>query len=154
MGTRTLWHRTHFVFWTALVLILGYAFGTYGLKIEEVGAPPPIEVLGHDVHKPVPLIHIKEINDGKIVGSVGTGARLVIGETVIASEEDGSFNVPAEKLLVNVVDVQIPHGVKFVASKKGKKYYEVTSKSAERLSPKNRIYFRTAEEAEEMGYVR
>ncbi len=154
MGSITLFRRIHFAFWTGLVLMLGYSFGAYGLKIEEVSAPPPIQILNRDINKKVPLIHIKEINEGQIVGKVGTGARLVIGETVIVTHTDGSFEVPAEKFLVNIVDVKIPHGVKFVASRKGKKYYEVTSKSAERLAPKNRIYFKNEEDAEKMGYVR
>lgn len=122
--------------------------------MEEVGAPPPIEVLDRDINKPVPLVRISEINGGNIVGSIGTGTRLVIGEEVVIASEDGSFEIPANKFLVNVVDVQIPHGVNFVASKKGKKYYEVTSKSAERLAPKNRIYFKSEEDAIKMGYER
>jgi hypothetical protein len=46
----------------------------------------------------------------------------------------------------------IPDGMKFVASSKGKKYYPVFSASGNRITPKNRLYFRTAKEAEIAGY--
>jgi hypothetical protein len=39
-----------------------------------------------------------------------------------------------------------------VASKKGKKYYSVFSPEGEKLAPDNRIYFKTAADAEAKGY--
>jgi hypothetical protein len=42
----------------------------------------------------------------------------------------------------------------YVASKRGKKYYDINSKSAQTLSEKNKIYFKTKEEAEESGYTK
>jgi len=40
----------------------------------------------------------------------------------------------------------------YVASKKGKKFYEIKSKKAKQLSDKNKIYFQTKEEAVQAGY--
>jgi hypothetical protein len=45
-------------------------------------------------------------------------------------------------------------GMKFVASKQGKKYYPVGSAQAENLKPENRLYFPDAAAAEAAGYVR
>lgn len=42
----------------------------------------------------------------------------------------------------------------FVASKNGKKYYRSTSKSANRIAKKNRIYFQSEEDAKESGRSR
>jgi hypothetical protein len=42
--------------------------------------------------------------------------------------------------------------MRFVASRRGKRYYPVSSREGERLVPENRLYFRTAEEAERAGY--
>jgi len=45
-------------------------------------------------------------------------------------------------------------GFLYVASKRGKKYYELNSKEAKKLSEKNKIYFKTKEEVEEAGYIK
>lgn len=150
-----LWQRLHFGFWTLLILSLGYSLGTFGLAVERVAAPPPsVTVLTEDVHRGIPLVRVQEINDGEIVGNVGVGARLVIGEEVVTPEDDGSFRMDAKAFLVNIIDVKIPHGVLFVASNRGKNYYPVASSAGQKLTPANRIYFRSAEEAEAMGYKR
>ena len=44
-------------------------------------------------------------------------------------------------------------GGNFVASRNGKKYYPADCKSANRIKAENRIYFRTAAEAEAAGYT-
>ena len=54
----------------------------------------------------------------------------------------------------HVIEVRVPAGMQFVASRKGKKYYAVDSAGGERIVPKNRVYFETAQEAESAGYVR
>ncbi len=54
----------------------------------------------------------------------------------------------------NVIEVFVPAGMQFVASRKGKKYYAVDSAGGEKLTPENRVYFRTAAEAEAAGYQR
>ena len=124
------------------------------MKIEEVKAPTPVKVIDEQKRRRAPIVHVKEINDSNIIGMIGTGARLVMGEEVVIPKLDRSFEIPAKDFLVRVIDVQIPRDARFVASKRGKKYYNVTSKSAERLVPKNRLYFRTAGEAEALGYHR
>ena len=40
----------------------------------------------------------------------------------------------------------------YVASKRGKKFYEIKSSKAQNLSEKNKIYFKTKEEAIKEGY--
>lgn len=146
------WSRCHTAFLSVLLLSLGYTLGTFELARGVVHAPAPIHVLREDTHRSVPVVHLREINAGEIVGKVGSGARLVIGDTLIVSSLDGSFRTPAAPFLMNMIDVPIPHGVFFVASSRGKNYYPVSSGAGEKLVPSNRIYFRTAEEAEAMGY--
>ena len=86
------------------------------------------------------------IGDGKTIGS----ARVVLGKTVLTSS--GIFALDAQSILHNAVEVVVPDGMQFVASSKGKKYYPVFSSSGNRITPKNRLYFRTAKEAEIAGY--
>lgn len=148
----SLWSRLHVVAWTLLVFLLGYSLGTFLLKVEEAVSPAPVRVLSRDRHRRAPFVHVQEIREGAIVGVVGTGARLVIGETVIVPHADRTFSLPAAVFLVNVVPVPVPRGAVFVASRRGKNYYPVGSPASERLVPENRIYFRSAEEAEALGY--
>ncbi len=148
------WSRCHTAFAGVLLLSLGYALGTFELARQEARAPAPLNVLQEDIHRGVPMVHVREINAGEIVGTVGSGARLVIGDTLIVSSLDGSFRTPAAPFLTNIIDVPVPHGASFVASSRGKNYYPVSSSAGEKLVPSNRIYFRTAEEAEAMGYKR
>ena len=147
----SLLHRTT---WTILVILLGYAFGRYTVALESVSAPAPIVQLHRDVHLRSPIVHVREISEGRIVGVVGTGARLVIGETVVIPKPNRTFAIAADSFLVNVFDVQVPDGARYVASRKGKKYYSVESSAGNRLAPQNRLYFRSAPEAEAMGYSR
>ncbi len=48
--------------------------------------------------------------------------------------------------------VEIPEGMKYVASKAGKKYYEVESASGKKIKADKRVYFKTEDEAKEAGY--
>ena len=150
----TFWLRLNLLTWTVLVLALGYAFGRFLFLVEEVGAPAPIQTLFRDVHHRAPIVHVQEINDGSIVGVIGTGARLVIGNNVVIPRPDRTFAISADPFLVNIIDIPIPRDALFVASKRGKKYYKVDSSPGKRLVPKNRLYFRTGAEAEAMGYVK
>ena len=145
-------NKCHSVLWTLLVLVLGYALGTFMMALEEVSAPAPIQVLQEDIHQYVPVVRVQEINRGNIIGSIDAGTRLVMADSVIIPESDGSFSVPARPFLVNIIDVKIPEGMHFVASKRGKKYYAVTSSAGQKLNPENRRYFRTEGEAEAAGY--
>ena len=147
-----LFPRLHRAFWTLLLLTTGYALGTFNLAVESVSAPPVPIVLPEDIHEPVPLVHVREINAGEIVGTISKDARLVIGDTVVLTSADGSFHIPAKPFLLNIIDVPIPHGALFVASNRGKNYYPVDSSAGNALAPENRLYFQSAEDAEALGY--
>jgi hypothetical protein len=155
----------HFWSWTVLVLLLGYSLGTLVLRMEEAFAPAPVKVLdcprwdGACLPSPrglrrAPVVHVRRIEEGKIVGTVGTGARLIVGDEAVLPQPDRSFAIDAVPFLVNIVPVPVPPGTQFVASRRGKRYYPVSSAAAERLVPENRIYFERAEEAEAAGYSR
>lgn len=48
--------------------------------------------------------------------------------------------------------VKPPEGMRFVASKRGTKYYPLESAGAGSISPANRVFFETASDAEKAGY--
>ncbi len=102
----------------------------------------------------VPVVTINGIRNGKLEGMLSGGVRLFAGSHLVLVDGSGSFAIGDTKLLTNIIEIHIPPGMKFVASKKGKKYYAVTSASAGNLSPANRVYFPSEAAAEAAGFVR
>lgn len=115
---------------------------------------PPISIIT-DVDPPsIPVVSIEGIRNAALIGSIIGNVRLFAQGTLVTPTASGSFSLTNKKLLTNIVETHIPVGMQFVASKKGKKYYSVTSASAGNLSLANRIYFPSAEAAEKAGYRR
>jgi hypothetical protein len=89
-----------------------------------------------------------------MIGSVSGGVRLVAGGRAIVPARDGSFAIHDTKLLTNHVIITIPDGMRFVASKRGKKFYPVESADAQRIVPANRVYFPDEQSARNAGFAR
>jgi hypothetical protein len=104
-----------------------------------------------DTRPLIPTVHIEGIRNGLLHGSIRGSARVVIGKQTFT--QSGIFVLDASTLLVNEIAVVVPNGAKFLASKRGKKYYPVYSAAAERIVPKNRVYFETETEAQLAGYT-
>ncbi|MBT5237024.1 hypothetical protein HOL63_01480 [Candidatus Peregrinibacteria bacterium] len=127
-----------------LALSSGYLSGRM------LAAPELTLTLQEDTRPLVPTIQIDGVRNGILHGKTIGSARVVLGKTVLTSS--GIFALDAQSILHNAVEVVVPDGMQFVASSKGKKYYPVFSSSGNRITPKNRLYFRTAKEAEIAGY--
>jgi hypothetical protein len=135
---------------TFLLLLQGYMIG----RIADVrlASATPVSVIP-DPRPPVAVVHINAIRNGLLEGDLTGDVRFFLGGEQVLAESSGAFRVPADVFLRNAVTVTVPRGMYFVASKKGKKYYPVTSSAGERIAPQNRVYFPTAEQAERAGYV-
>lgn len=105
-----------------------------------------------DTRPLLPTVILKGIENGELTGEVRGDVRIFLGNTQIIPNGSGAFRVPAGVLAKDVRTVAAPEGMRFVASRKGKRFYPVSSKQAQGLSPKNRIYFPTAEAAKTAGY--
>jgi len=99
-------------------------------------------------------VTLEGFRDGLLRGRAAGPVRLFVGELPVVLESDGSFSLDHPGFHVNEVTVHVPPGMTFVASKKGKKYYSVTSAAGERIVPANRVYFKDAASAEAAGFVR
>lgn len=123
-------------------------------RIVDVRLVSPSHVsLAADVRSAAPTVQIHGIRNGYLEGELLGGVRLFLaGEQVLAAS-GSAFRLPADAFLRNHVRIVVPPGMQFVASKTGKKYYPVTSASGKRIVPKNRIYFRSAEEARAAGFA-
>ena len=144
--------KFHHLSWSLLLLLTGYMLGIFVLKIEAAHSPAPIQVLESDVNEPVPVVRLNEINNGAMVGSIDAGARLVIADQIVTPNDEGRFRIPAGSFLVNVINVQVPERTKFVASKRGKKYYAIEDNGWRKLKSEL-VFFQSREEAINAGYT-
>lgn len=90
--------------------------------------------------------------DGLLRGRSAGPVRLFAGEVPVEVAADGSFAFDHPGFHIEEVMVPVPAGMKFVASRKGKKYYSVTSAAGGRIAPANRVYFPDEAAARAAGF--
>lgn len=112
--------------------------------------PAPMR-LEPDVRPHVSTIVLTGIQNGRLTGTMEGETRLIVGNVPVVGS--GAFSIAAGPLLVHRIEIEIPKGARFVASKRGKKYYPVDAASARGLSPENRLYFETALQAQAAGFI-
>jgi hypothetical protein len=135
-----------------LALVCGYLLGRLITERRSLVSAP---MQMRDLSRPlVPTVHLDGVYNGQLKGTMLGEARLFLEDHQVVPDQSGAFLVPAGSLLTNKIEITVPSEMRFVASRRGQKYYPVESASASNLAPANRIYFRTAEEAEGAGYRR
>ncbi len=127
------------------ILLLGYLCGRAQLATQ-----PSAIVLSPDERPVVTTVSVEGIRDGQIYGHTFGSVRLLIDGTVVSGS--GAFRAPAGALLTHQISVHVPAWAQFVASSRGSKYYTLGSAGGNGITPKNRIYFRSATDAESAGY--
>jgi len=140
--------------WLVLLLFVflsGYLIGRIVSGVS-LYSDQPLRVVSDTGQTGVPTVHIEGIYNGELTGALKGNVRFILGDEPISPRSDGTFAVSPDALLSNLVDVLVPEGMHYVASMRGSKYYPVTSAQGARLTPKNRVYFRTGEEAQRAGY--
>lgn len=134
-----------------LILTIGFFSGRIYSALQVRWSAPPIEFIP-DINIRQPVIRLDVLTDGVLEGSVNLPTtRIIVDDTIALINEDKSFELDVSSIQ-QVKQIVVPAGMKFVASKKGKKYYPVDSKSGSRIKPENRVYFKTAGEAKKAGY--
>ncbi len=108
--------------------------------------------LVQDARPRVCTVEVDGMRDGSIAGRITGSGRVFIGTTQAIPNASGSFLVAAGDFLTNRITITIPPGMKFVASKRGTKYYALQSSQAKSIAPANRVYFATPAEAEAAGF--
>jgi len=105
--------------------------------------------------KNIPVITFFQIENGEISGKITEGeARIQIEDSEISIVKDEKFTLDIRKILPMLKEIPHPKDMKFVASKRGKKYYPIDSPRAFLVTLKNRVFFKTREEAEAKGFVK
>ena len=135
----------------AIGILSGYSLGFYRGAQSRF---PDIQMVA-DINPGVATLKLNGIKEGKLTGEIaGREIRMVIAPQDIRTFAVGTtFEVPIKSGISSpTATPSIPTDAQFVASKRGKLYYSVFDSRALELSPENRVYFRTAEEAEKSGY--
>ena len=132
----------------ALGWLLGALMTAYTLL-----RPAPMKIV-EDADVAIPVVRIFGIEDGALRGAVEGEMRIVAGEEPVFTDGSGNFLIRDRSILTNHVTVQVPPGMQYVASKRGKKYYPVGSAESFSIIPENRVYFQSASEAETAGFTR
>lgn len=138
-----------FVLTLACGFLTGSAFTAWSVR-----TPPAPVIVQDDIPGGMPVVSIEGIRNGRLVGSAAGGVRLSAGGRPVSIGSGGAFAVSDRKVLTNVVTVQVPEGMRYLASSRGKKYYPVDSSSAQNIVSGNRIYFPDEASALRAGYVR
>lgn len=100
----------------------------------------------------VVAVTFEGFRDGLLRGRSAGPVRLFAGEQPVEVAPDGSFAFDHPGFHIEEVTVPVPAGMRFVASRKGKKYYSVTSAAGERIAPGNRVYFPDEASARAAGF--
>ena len=132
-----------------LAAVLALTLGVMmGYLLHASHAPLPATILREDTRALVPVVRIDGIDGRELIGVARGEVRLFHGEHQVLTSGSGAFRITLPGLTAVA-----PSGMRFVASKRGSKYYPAGSPGAERLSPANIVYFRDAAHAEAAGYL-
>lgn len=135
-----------------LLLLIGVCAGaSMGITSAFLWKAEAVTFETNDAVAAVPTVIIEAAPTGRIEGRLYGDARVLLGNDLVA-QGSGAFKGVMQGSLPIVVEVPVPPGMKYVASKTGKKYYDVTSAMGDRLLPKNRVYFLDRASAEAAGY--
>ena len=141
-----------------LSMILCFAAGRLSWQYEHHRDIQPLVQL-EDQQQEVSIIHLEEIEHGKVMGRTNDPfLRIHSGESFAVPEEDLSFELDITHLGYlgekrPKITIEVPEWAQYIASKSGKYYYSLTEKQAKKLSAANHIYFATKEEAEAAGKI-
>ncbi len=133
-----------------LVFVLGILLGRIHRITMQVRPPVTIRT---DRRPGIPVVRIDGVVDGHLTGVLKGEVRLLLGTAPVVAAASGSFRVPAGSQFRTETGPRVPAGMQFVASKRGKKFYPVMSKSGQNLAAANRIYFKDAAAAQAAGFT-
>ncbi len=141
-----------------LILCIGVAIGyATGYFYAAQSSFPEIKPIG-EMNPKIATVKFIEVKNGQLIGKIaGQRARLVWNPNgIIDVDVEGDFSIPLNQ--INLKDYYaadaLPADAQFVASAKGKYYYSVFQKMAWAISPANRVYFSSRQQAEKAGYLK
>ncbi|MBI3619092.1 hypothetical protein HY213_03625 [Candidatus Peregrinibacteria bacterium] len=136
-----------------LVLVLTLIIGMFIGSILTVRLRLPRESLTLSSAASTPTIPVITIGrlGNEIKGQTTGDVRIFAGSKEIIPDASGAFRITLPTWTTDVT-VTVPTGMRFVASKNGKRFYPVLSAAGSAIAPANRVYFATKEEARAAGF--
>lgn len=153
LSSKTL-QKINFTIATFFVLIVGILVGKYQERILFNQENSKIIQLSDDINQEVPFVKILGLKDGNLVGELNSkDIRIVTEKEVALVNEELNFVLKINNELRKDLLIHVPENMNYIASSKGKKFYNIYDSYAEKIAPKNRIFFQTKLAAVEAGYV-
>lgn len=146
----------HLIISALLILLLGilsgYSLGFYrGIQ----GNFEALAVSG-ELNPKVSTLKLLEVSNGKLRGLIeGRKTRIAYrSDQILSLKPQEYFEIPLESVDLKsyYLTQNTPEEAQFLASASGKYYYSIFDKQAYRISPANRIYFKSETEAQKQGY--
>lgn len=151
---QTTLQKINLVFASLTILILGIIIGKYQERMQINQTNSQILNLETDINEKVPYLKILALKDGNLIGTVNDALIRITTENEIALiDEELNFTLPFNSVLRKNLTLSVPAGMNYVASQKGKKFYNIYDTAAQKLSPENYIFFKTKQEALDAGYL-
>ena len=101
------------------------------------------------------VIELAEVSPFGIKGDVaGNDLRIKAQNNILEIPENHNFQINTAALFRNIKAV-IPKNTSFFASKRGKKFYDITNtKKLEKISPENIVFFKNEKAALAAGFLK
>jgi hypothetical protein len=135
----------------AIGILSGYSLGFYRGAQSRF---PEIQTVA-DINPGIATLKLDGVSNGTLKGEVaGREMRIVVAPQDIRTVAVGSaFEVPVGNAVsIAPATSSVPADAQFVASKRGKLYYSVFDPRANEMAIQNRVYFKSAQEAEKAGF--
>lgn len=136
------------------IFILGALVGSYQGVLQKHYQTSQITQLNKDINQSIPYVKILDIQDGQLFGTVSDKNIRLSTETDIATMDNNlNFVLEFNKILRKNLQISVPPNMNYIASIKGKKFYNIYDSYAEKIVPQNRIFFQTKQAAMNAGYI-
>ncbi len=137
------------------ILIVGILIGKYQERILFNKEKSQIIHLKEDLNQGVPSIKILGLKDGELVGEISDKTiRLTTEKEIALFDDDLNFTLKFNDILRKDLLFHVPENMNYIASRKGKKFYNIYDSSAKKIAPQNRIFFQTRAAAFAEGYIK
>ncbi len=139
------------------ILFIGLSTG-YALGYQEAKKAnfPLFETVG-EINPKISLVKLLKIENNQLIGAVeGQKTRLAYNpEKIIDLKPNETFKIPLNEINLSSYDQvsELPEGTQYISSRSGKYFYHILDPRALRITPKNRLYFKTKEAASNEGYL-
>ncbi|MBI5414460.1 hypothetical protein HZA38_03005 [Candidatus Peregrinibacteria bacterium] len=141
------------IFLSGSLFVLGFSAGTLNEKLKKSKSASGIS-FSPQIHAEIPLFTFEKIENGILYGKhEGQESRFIVGkDEEIFSVHDEEFSFSVVSILPNLKMIPAPQGMRFVGSSRGSKFWPLDAPEAALITPKNRIFFQSADDAVKKGY--